>query len=303
MRVLRNKGIGYSRINTEDIIKYKISVNLPNFSFKISGNDTSVDLAEKLYGIWMRRPLPPDYSEYIGETPVEPLQKYINNQWASLIEGLRILNNVLWINPQSSNRASENKILQLKTAIQLGLKIPKTCISSNKKDVLNFSDSCENGVIVKSLNHSLLEFPDKDFFIFTNNFNPGDKIPDYEFEISPSIFQEKLHPKKEYRVTIIGDACLTARIEYNDTSAIDWRTIRSGIGYSECKLPKDIEEKCIHLVKSLGLIFGAIDIIEFKNQYYFLEINPNGEWGWLQKKLNLPIAETIVDSFINWKKH
>ncbi|MCZ3387408.1 MAG: hypothetical protein LH630_10710 [Actinomycetia bacterium] len=45
----------------------------------------------------------------------------------------------------------------------------------------------------------------------------------------------------------------------------------------------------------MSLEFGAIDLALNGDGYSFLEINPNGEWGWLQKTVGLPIAETLVD--------
>jgi glutathione synthase/RimK-type ligase-like ATP-grasp enzyme len=66
-----------------------------------------------------------------------------------------------------------------------------------------------------------------------------------------------------------------------------------------CELPKDITDKCVEFVKKLGLVFGAIDLVKSFDKFYFLEINPNGEWAWLQKEAGLPIAETIVDYLVN----
>jgi glutathione synthase/RimK-type ligase-like ATP-grasp enzyme len=51
-------------------------------------------------------------------------------------------------------------------------------------------------------------------------------------------------------------------------------------------------------VKRFGLVFGAIDLVQTPSGFYFLEINPNGEWAWLQKEAGLPIAETIVDILV-----
>jgi glutathione synthase/RimK-type ligase-like ATP-grasp enzyme len=53
------------------------------------------------------------------------------------------------------------------------------------------------------------------------------------------------------------------------------------------------------MMKEMGLYIGAIDMIKGKDgQYYFLEVNPQGEWGMLQKELGFPIAERIADNLI-----
>jgi len=50
------------------------------------------------------------------------------------------------------------------------------------------------------------------------------------------------------------------------------------------------------------LYFGAIDIVEHEGRFWFLEVNPNGEWGWLQKPNGVPIAEALCDLMISKRK-
>lgn len=48
-----------------------------------------------------------------------------------------------------------------------------------------------------------------------------------------------------------------------------------------------------------GLEFGAFDLILTpENEYYFLELNANGQWGWIQYMTGLPIKEAIADLLI-----
>lgn len=58
-------------------------------------------------------------------------------------------------------------------------------------------------------------------------------------------------------------------------------------------------QKCLALVKNLGLVFGCIDmIVTPEGKYVFLEINPNGQWMWIEELSELPIAESIVSMLI-----
>lgn len=53
--------------------------------------------------------------------------------------------------------------------------------------------------------------------------------------------------------------------------------------------------QCVALVKDLGLEFGAIDfILDKKGVYWFLEINPNGQWGFVEERTNQPIGAAIA---------
>ena len=60
-------------------------------------------------------------------------------------------------------------------------------------------------------------------------------------------------------------------------------------------LPKTIARKCIFLTKKLGLNFGAIDLVQDKQgKAWFLEINPNGQWAFIEEKTGQPIGRAIA---------
>ncbi|MCY4491501.1 MAG: hypothetical protein OXC46_08580, partial [Thaumarchaeota archaeon] len=137
-----------------------------------------------------------------------------------------------------------------------------------------------------------------EFFVFSNRLTDFSKTDDEEFSLAPTIFQEEIKNKIDYRVTIVGKSCFVAEITYDNDSIVDWRKIKENIRIKFCYLPRDITEKCIRYVSELGLVFGAIDLVKSNDEYYFLEINPNGEWGWLQKREKFTIAESIAEELI-----
>jgi glutathione synthase/RimK-type ligase-like ATP-grasp enzyme len=285
------------RINTEDLPVKESSVRLPDFSYSVSSKEGKSNLVNDLKSVWFRRPGRPFDFQQKENTVSTQVKDYARNQWRSFIEGLTNIENVLWINNPSKNQIAENKIRQLKIASELGMKIPKTCITSSKSEAIDFYKSCDGNIIAKALDSPLIEYPESDYFIFTQAVDSLIDYPESEFALSPTIFQERISPKIDYRVTVIGDHCFAARIEYrvnNNLSNIDWRVEKKNVGFVRSDLPQDIIDKCIQLVKLHGLVFGAIDLVKSNDNFYFLEINPNGEWGWLQKQ-NLPIAETIAD--------
>jgi glutathione synthase/RimK-type ligase-like ATP-grasp enzyme len=45
------------------------------------------------------------------------------------------------------------------------------------------------------------------------------------------------------------------------------------------------------------LRFGAIDmIVTPEGRYVFLEINPNGQWRWIEDASGLPISDALCDA-------
>ncbi len=127
---------------------------------------------------------------------------------------------------------------------------------------------------------------------------PDDLLDSESLLISPVIFQEKVPKKCDIRVTVIGDKVFAAQIETDLPESIpDWRAADVGkITYSPHKLPAFVNQQCLSLVRELGLEFGAIDLgLCGDGSYAFFEINPNGQWAWLEPVTAFPLTETLVD--------
>lgn len=296
IRLLRKRGIRFFRLNTEDLIYKNSLVTLPDFSFKIEKEGSKWELS-RIKSIWFRRPGKPFEFDSRDKRPQVSVLSFVEDQWHAFIEGLKSIDSVFWMNDPDNNHNGENKILQLKLAHSVGLRIPRTCITNDKDTAVRFRKKCGDAIVAKALSLPLIEEEERDFFIFTNIIKSIEDIPEQEFCMAPTIFQELLNNKTDYRLTIVGDKCFSVKVvrESSERIQTDWRLVKHGIRFIPCEIPSDVSDKCFKLVKRLGLVFGAIDIVQTADGFYFLEINPNGEWAWLQKEARLPIAEALVD--------
>jgi hypothetical protein len=108
-------------------------------------------------------------------------------------------------------------------------------------------------------------------------------------------------PKRlELRVTIVGRRVLAAAIDsqVSERAAHDWR--RDGVrlldAWQPYTLPVKVEEKLLRLMDYFKLNYGAADfIVTPEGRHVFLEVNPVGEFFWLEQRPGLPISETIAD--------
>jgi glutathione synthase/RimK-type ligase-like ATP-grasp enzyme len=115
----------------------------------------------------------------------------------------------------------------------------------------------------------------------------------------PVILQQYLHAKLDLRVTVIGNRCWAASVTTNGKGIEgDWRLAKREATFELFQLPEIIEQLCIKLVQVLGLTYGAIDLAIVGRDFYFLEINPTGEWGWLVEMLGFPIHLAIADVLV-----
>jgi glutathione synthase/RimK-type ligase-like ATP-grasp enzyme len=109
----------------------------------------------------------------------------------------------------------------------------------------------------------------------------------------------------EIRATIVGNRVFAAEIHSQNSPKTrdDWRRYDfDNTPHLPHQLPLDMEQKCVDLVRHLNLNFGAIDLILTpQGEYVFLEINPNGQWGWIEELTGLPICAAIVDLLVGGK--
>jgi hypothetical protein len=111
-------------------------------------------------------------------------------------------------------------------------------------------------------------------------------------------------PKRfELRISVVGEQVFAAEIQSQDSNHTrhDWRRYDSfRTVYRQHTLPDDLHQRCVRLIKLMGLRFGAIDMVFTPDgRYVFLELNPNGQYLWLEEAANLPISDAIVDELPN----
>jgi MvdD family ATP-grasp ribosomal peptide maturase len=197
-------------------------------------------------------------------------------------------------------RRAENKQLQLQVARELGLDIPRTLTTNDPAAVRAFAKSCENGMVTKMLSSFAIYEEGKELVVFTNPVKPEDLADLSGLSLCPATFQELLSKSLEIRATVVGQRIMSAAIDsqVSTRATHDWR--RDGVRMLEhwCpyQLPVEVEEKILRLMDYFSLNYGAIDIILTSDgKHVFLELNPCGEFFWLEHSPGLPISDAIAD--------
>ena len=68
-----------------------------------------------------------------------------------------------------------------------------------------------------------------------------------------------------------------------------------GMRYSVASLPTVVEEQLFALTRSYGLLYAAIDLVRDPDgRYWFLEINPSGQWAWLEQVGAARISDLLI---------
>jgi len=280
---LNQQNIAYRRFNCEDVLTNDFSFSYnPHFNYSFLGQ-------QDFKTVWFRRTMLPD----VDMKSIEE-KNYILKEAEAFLKNLFSVIDAKWISPPINVYHAENKLYQLKIAEKLGFKIPDTLITSNKSELVRFYNRHDR-IIVKPLSQTRISSEGNVEFIFTNRVETlqMDKISEYD--LTPCIFQEEIEKDVELRITVVNNTVFTAQVksQQDNETKIDWR--RKKLIFTRYELPEPVQQLCVKMVKKLGLLFGAIDmIVSPDGTYTFLEINPNGQWVWIESETGLGISDALI---------
>lgn len=257
----------------------------------------ALDLDE-VTGVWYRR------LNVAGQYPHDQAAQF---RGPSILEsqtvfyGLMGSLNAFIMDPYMTIRKAGNKQLQLKIARELGLEIPRTLITNDPDAVREFFPLCANGMITKMMSSFTVNDGKNEHVVYTTLVQEKDMQDLDGLSLCPMTFQENIPKKLELRVTIVGNRVFSAAIDSqaSERSKTDWR--RNGLGliaqWENHPLPTTLEKQLLALMDQLNLNYGAIDLILTPDdRYIFLEINPGGEFFWLQlNQPHFPLSDAIAD--------
>jgi glutathione synthase/RimK-type ligase-like ATP-grasp enzyme len=162
-------------------------------------------------------------------------------------------------------------------------------------------------MITKMLSSFAIYEEGKEKVVFTNPVAPEDLDNLDGLRFCPMTFQEKLPKVVELRSIIVGKRVFTASVDSHSYEGArhDWR--RRGVALLEAwkayDLPQDLEQKLLELMAHFGLNYGALDLIVTPDgRHVFLEVNPVGEFFWLERCPGLPISQAIADILLSQPK-
>jgi glutathione synthase/RimK-type ligase-like ATP-grasp enzyme len=205
------------------------------------------------------------------------------------------------VDPESHIRRAEQKPLQLRVARELGLDVPRTLVTNDPAAVRDFYEACDGRLMTKMLSSfAVYDREGRESVVFTNPVGPEDLEDLTGLSLCPMTFQERVEKRLELRATVVGRRVFTASIDSQTSSraAHDWR--RDGVRlvdeWRPYDLPPEAELPLLKLMDYFGLNYGAADfILTPEGRHVFLELNPAGEFFWLEHGPGLRISGALAD--------
>ena len=203
-----------------------------------------------------------------------------------------------WLNTLEHMRVADVKFPQLLTAAKLGFEIP-TSVTANSWEAVETLPS--EDVIVKFITHAAIPTNNGGYKGLPTNILKKNNLPKHG-KSYPGLWQSFISKKREWRVTVVGDTVFSAAIYTSSEAKNDWREHQfdeKHVTFKAEKLPAKYEKLCVAYTKQYSLQYGALDLVERPDgSIVFLEINPGGQFVWLEEKLGLPISAAIAECLI-----
>ena len=271
----------FFRFNVDLFADYGITIS--NSYWEISYRNNTINSNTTL-SIYYRKPTFPDTSDFAPE-----YRRIINSDILAIIDGLANSFSGVVLTKPYLLRQAENKIFQLIYAKRHSILMPKSFIGNNDHW------KCINDQrIIKPISVGKIETSSGIAIIQTNLMHENDSYDSPE--LTPVYIQEYIKKSFEVRITVVDDDFFAVKIVSDNM--IDWRAGNNN-QYEIIDIPIEIK-KCIKMMmKDFQLRFGAIDyIVDVDGKWYFLEINPNGQWQWLECILGLSISDSIMNMLL-----
>lgn len=251
------------------------------------GDGRRLDLAE-VGAVWWRRPRMPRISPDVAD---EGHRLFALGEAHEALTGTWHALDVFWVNDPARDEIAHRKVLQLSVAQDVGLRIPRTLITNDPDEARRFVDARGyRDVIYKAFSATEREWRETRLL----RAEELEQLDDVRY--APVIFQEYVAAVCDLRVTVVGDEVHAAAIHSQETAyPVDFRMDMANARIEAAELPDAVTELLQALMARLGLVYGAIDMRRTPDgRYVFLEINPAGQWLFVEQRTGQPIAAAMA---------
>lgn len=291
IQLLQERDIPYFRFNVDEFPDAaRVAFDTVGSSW-IQNERRRVRLRD-VTAVWYRRALAPPHGRAVPETDAPFAQRESRH----FLEGTFLSLKVPWVNHPLATQLGERKLCVLRLAQESGLQVPSSIASNDPEALTNFADMHPD-LVVKPVYSGLQTTPDGSCYsVYARPFDHRLLSEAQAIESCPTFLQARVDKVNDLRVTFFGDEYFAVSIDSN--GALDWRVPDASLLYSTVSLDDATVTSCRKLMSTLGISYGAFDFATADDgTLYFFEVNPAGEWAWLEKELGLPMRRALVGLF------
>lgn len=197
-----------------------------------------------------------------------------------------------------------NKLVMLEKAKAAGFNIPITRVLFEKPEAIRFYEECNGQIISKAVYNSFHYREGERVYGHPTLKVTAETLFRLPQQFGPSLFQQQIRKRVELRCCIVGEQIFCGAIfsQINPKTRVDFRQYdferpNRSVPY---RLPQDVCNKLLGFMRSVNLNFGLIDMILTDDyEYFFLEVNPIGQFDSLCASCGFPIEQEIVNFLLS----
>ncbi|GAA6619417.1 MvdC family ATP-grasp ribosomal peptide maturase [Scytonema sp. NUACC26] len=298
---LSKKGVQPFRLDTDKFpLAVQLKAKLNNFGnhHRLEYGNCSTS-TKYVRSVWMRRIWLPQVSEEMAPH----FQAACARESLAALEGFwDSLREARWIDNLQRVNFAKNKLRQLRVASEVGLTIPQTLVTNDAEEAREFFYKVQGKIVTKLLTPLSKSMKGSSFFMYTSAVKEKDLFDAATLRSCPMVFQEQIPKQRELRVVFVDGNVFVGALDASKyaASTLDWRLASDeACTWLFHELPNQLIQNIKTFMARFGLVFGAFDFIQTPSgEYIFLEVNPTGEWGMLERDLGYPISNTIADTLV-----
>lgn len=192
-----------------------------------------------------------------------------------------------------------NKLVVLEYAREVGLNIPQTVVLNDEQQTREFIEHAEKGVITKAISDGIYHFANLNAYYSYTEKITLDELDRADRPWFHSLFQSQIEKDIEIRAFFFDNTFYSMAIfsQRNAQTEVDFRKYDAvkpnrTVAY---QLPQETEDQLRRLFAKLNLNTGSVDLILDKTgNYYFLEINPVGQFGMVSYPCNYQLEKKVA---------
>ncbi len=291
-----------------EVLSYEVDRIPAKFRMSV-GNDSSgcvshieidgrIVHADEITAVWHRRRNNAAPVTSV-DLPDDMIEGILRESAASFDTAISLLPCFHLDDPAAVERA-RNRPFQLTVAAELGIDVPRTLTTNNPVEAREFIKSCDGRVVAKMLSSFGVRGEDnREKVVMTNRIEAEHLNQIESLSICPMTFQEDIPKALELRITVVGYEVFCAAVDSGLLAhgQTDWRRAHDELyrHWQPYDLPKQLRDNILRLLDRLQMNYGAIDVILTpEGRYVFLEVNPVGQFGWVQTSTHMPISNAIA---------
>ncbi|MEU0439873.1 ATP-grasp ribosomal peptide maturase [Streptomyces sp. NPDC006186] len=292
---LNRRAVPVVRVDPADIgtglsFRFCIGAEVDRWEGRLSTPSRDLQLSD-VAAVYYRRPTP--YAQRFRHVPRQQKEFVVSEARHGLSGVLNSLDDVLYVNHPWAVAQAEFKPAQLRRFAALGLRVPPTLVTNEAEAAREFAQGREH-VVYKTFRGLPRSDDGISGAIWAQRVSP--QSFDDSLSVTAHLFQSEIPKAGDARVTVVGPHLFAQRVATRD-GALDWRRGDwSELIHTPITVPSTIEAALRNYLASFGLVFGCFDFAltgdgEHPEDWWVLECNPNGQWGWL------PDAPAITEAF------